>query len=60
MKNEGVQNSNFHLAIYKFENIKKTKNAMDSNKLQSLIKNLIKWNYKVTRTRKLLSLTQII
>jgi hypothetical protein len=33
-----VENSNFHLAIYEFENIKKAKNAMDSKKLQLLIK----------------------
>ena len=33
-----VENSNFHLAIYEFENIKKAKNAMVSKKLRSLIK----------------------
>ena len=32
-KREWVQNSNFHLAIYEFENIKKAKNAMDSKKI---------------------------
>ena len=56
-----VENSNFHLAIYEFENIKKAKNAMDSKKLQSLIKKFDKkWDFKVTRTRELVSLTQII
>ena len=56
-----VQNSNIHLAIYEFENIKKAKNAMDSEKLQSLIKKFDKkWDFKVTRTRELVSLTQII
>ena len=56
-----VQNSNFHFAIYEFENIKKAKNAMDSKKLQSLIKKFDKkWDFKVTRTRELVSLTQII
>ena len=34
---------------------------MDSEKLQSLIKKFDKkWDFKVTRTRKLVSLTQII
>ena len=56
-----IQNSNSHIAIYEFENIKKAKNAMDSKKLQSLIKKFDKkWNFKVTRTRELISLTQII
>ena len=55
------RNLNFHLAIYEFENIKKAKNAMDSEKLQSLIKKFDKkWDFKVTRTRELVSLTQII
>ena len=56
-----IENSNFHLAIYEFGNIKKAKNAMDSEKLQSLIKKFDKkWDFKVTRTRELVSLTQII
>ena len=56
-----VQNWNFHLAIYEFENIKKAKNAMDSKKLQSLIKKFDKkWENKVQRTRELTELIQII
>lgn len=61
MQKRVVQNSNFRLAIYEFENIKKAKNAMDSKKLQSLIKKFDKkWDFEVTRTRELVSLTQII
>ena len=37
------------------------KNAMDSKKLQSLIKKFDKkWDFKVTRTRELVSLTQVV
>ena len=56
-----VQNSNFHLAIYEFETIEKAKNAMNSKRLQSLIKKFDKkWDFKVARTRELVNLTQII
>ena len=44
-----------------YDDIKKAKNAMDSKKLQSLIKKFDKkWNFKVNRTRELVSLAQII
>ena len=56
-----IQNSNSHIAIYEFENIHKAENAMNSKKLQSLIKKFDqKWGFKVVRTRELVNLTQII
>ncbi len=56
-----IQNSNFHLAIYEFENIKKAQKAMSSISLQSLVKKFDqKWDYKVNRTRELIDLKQII
>ena len=56
-----IKNTNFHIALYKFENIKDAEKAINSKNLKILIKKFDeKWENKVLRTRKLTELIQII
>ena len=56
-----IENTNYHLAFYEFENIKKAKVAINSKNLKELIKKFDKkWNSKVTRSRELVNLEQIL
>ena len=56
-----IKNSNFHIAIYEFENINKAQKAMESKNLKSLVKKFDqKWDCKVNRTRELIDLKQVI
>jgi len=54
-----VKNSDYHIAIYEFENIKIAKKILKSKKLNLLIKKFDnKWNNKVSRTRELVDIIQ--
>ena len=56
-----LKNSNFHIAIYEFENINKAQKAMESKNLKSLVKKFDqKWDCKVNRPRELIDLKQVI
>ena len=56
-----IKNTNFHLAIYEFENNKDAEKAINSKNLEILIKKFDKkWENKVQRTRELTELIQII
>jgi len=56
-----IQNTKFHLAIYKFQNINEAQRAVSSKNLEKLIKKFDeKWNYQVKRTRELIELSQEI
>ena len=56
-----IKNTNFHLAIYEFENNKEAEKAINSKNLEILIKKFDqKWKNKVKRTRELTELIQII
>jgi len=56
-----IKNTNFHLAIYEFENNKDAEKAINSKNLKILIKKFDqKWENKVKRTRELTELIQII
>ena len=56
-----IKNTNFHLAIYEFENNKDAEKAINSKNLEILIKKFDqKWVNKVHRTRELIELIQII
>ena len=56
-----IKNTNFHLAIYEFENNKDAEKAINSKNLEILIKKFDqKWENKVKRTRELTELIQII
>ena len=49
-----IKNTNFHLAIYEFENNKDAEKAINSKNSEILIKKFdFKWDYKVKRTREL-------
>ena len=49
-----IKNTNFHLALYEFENIKDAEKAINSKNLKILIKKFDKkWENKVQRTREL-------
>ena len=55
-----INNTNFHLAIYEFENNKDAEKAINSKNLEILIKKFDqKWKNKVKRTRELTELIQI-
>jgi len=54
-----VKNSNFHLAIYEFENTKKAEKALKSKKIFSLINKFdSRWDKKVKRNRELIDINQ--
>ena len=56
-----IKNTNFHLAIYEFENNKDAEKIINSKNLEILIKKFDqKWVNKVHRTRELIELIQII
>ena len=56
-----ITNTNFHLAIYEFENNKDAEKAINSKNLEILIKKFDeKWENKVQRTRELTELIQTI
>ena len=56
-----IKDSNFHLAIYEFKNSKDAEKAINSKKLENLIKKFDqKWENKVHRTRELTEFIQII
>ena len=56
-----IKDTNFHLAIYEFENNKDAEKAINSKNLEILIKKFdLKWDNKVKRTRELTELIQII
>ena len=56
-----INNTNFHPAIYEFENNKDPEKAINSKKLEILIKKFDqKWKNKVKRTRELTKSIQII
>lgn len=56
-----IKNTNFHLAIYEFENNKDAEKAINSKNLEILIKKFDqKWDNRVKRTRELTELIQII
>ena len=56
-----IKNTNFHLAIYEFENYEDAEKAINSKNLEILIKKFDqKWKNKVKRTRELTKLIQII
>ena len=56
-----INNTNFHLAIYEFENFEDAEKAINSKNLEILIKKFDqKWKNKVKRTRELTELIQII
>ena len=56
-----MKDSNFHLAIYEFKNSKDAEKAINSKKLENLIKKFDqKWENKVHRTRELTEFVQII
>ena len=56
-----IKNTNFHLAIYEFENSKDAEKAINSINLEILIKKFDqKWDNKVKRIRELTELIQII
>ena len=60
-KRSWINNTNFHLAIYEFENNKDAEKAINSKNLEILIKKFDqKWKNKVKRTRELTELIQII
>ena len=60
-KKIGKKNTNFHLAIYEFENNKDAEKAINSKNLEILIKKFDKkWENKVQRTRELTELNQTI
>mgnify|MGYP005989002627 FL=1 len=60
-KRAWINGTKFHLAIYKFKNIRDAEKAISSKGLKKLIKKFDdKWNYKVKRTRELLELSQEI
>lgn len=56
-----IKDTKFHVAIYKFKNIRDAKKAITSKNLEILIQKFdLKWDYKVKRTRELLDLAQEI
>ena len=56
-----IKNTDFHIAIYKFENNKDAEKAINSKNLEILIKKFDKkWENKVQRTRELTELIQTI
>ncbi|MDA9973236.1 hypothetical protein N9E51_00090 [Alphaproteobacteria bacterium] len=56
-----VTNTDYHLAIYEFENINMAKKILKSKKLKLLIKKFDnKWSNKVKRTRELVDIKQEI
>jgi len=56
-----IKDSNFHLAIYEFKNIKDAEKVINSKNLDNLIKKFNqKWENKVHRTRELTEFIQII
>ena len=61
MQKEIKKNANFRLAICECENYEDAEKAINSKKLEILIKKFdSKWNHKVKRTRGLTELIQII
>ena len=56
-----INKTNFHLAIYEFENNKDAEKAINSKNLEILVKKFDhKWDNKVKRKRVLPELNQII
>ncbi len=56
-----IKNTNYHLAIYEFENNKNAEKAINSKNLEILIKKFDqKWDNSVKRTKALTKLIQII
>jgi len=56
-----IKDSNFHLAIYEFKNIRDAEKTIKSKNLKNLIKKFDKkWENKVHRTRELTEFIQII
>ena len=56
-----IKDSNFHLAIYEFKNIRDAEKAINSKNLENLIKKFDqKWEKKVHRTRELTEFIQTI
>lgn len=56
-----IKDSNFHLAIYEFNNSRDAEKAINSKNLENLIKKFDqKWEKKVHRTRELTEFIQTI
>ena len=56
-----IKDSNFHLAIYEFKNIRDAEKAINSKNLENLIKKFDqKWEKKVHKTRELTEFIQTI
>ena len=60
-KRAWIKDTKFHVAIYKFKNIRDAEKAISSKNLEILIQKFdLKWDYKVKRTRELLDVAQEI